>query len=184
MRLNSTLDPLKRLFWGTGGLPWAGFVFAVVGVVFLILILLSPDGWQWWMDVKTVHAQEQNGIVSYSYRGHDYTIDDIGSLRSGPRVVYLIPSDPADGALKTRFNRTFDWSITAGPLLIAVVFVSAGFVHKGLNRRRLDAARSSSEGSYGLGLDEDTIRRLLAQQKKEEQGRRARTEATEDTPRS
>jgi len=169
--LSSTLSALKRRFWGTGGLPWAGFVFAVVGVVFLVLLLLSPDGWQWWMDVKTVHGQEQSGVVSYSYRGLHYTVDDVGSLRSGPRLVYLIPSDPADGALKVRANQIFDWSITAGPLLIAVAFVSAGFVHKSRNRRRLDAARSSSQGAYGLGLDEETIRRLLAQQKDAGQSR-------------
>jgi hypothetical protein len=182
--LSSTVGALKRRFFGTGGLPWVGFVFAVVGVVFFVLILLSPGGWQWWMDVKAVHAQEQNGIVSYSYQGRNYTIDDVGSLRTGPRLVYLIPSNPADGALKVRANQIFDWSITAGPLLIALAFVGAGFVHKSRGRRQLEEARSSSGGSFGLGLDEDTLRRLLAQQRDGGQRPRPPPEASEDTPQS
>lgn len=129
-RLGTRIAAVQQRFLGTGGLPWAGFVFAILGTVFLVLILLSPGGWQWWMDVKVVHGQERGGVVFYSYRGQSYTADDLDSQRSGPRLVYVIPSDPSNGALKARANQIFDWSITAGPYLVAIVFVAAGFVHK------------------------------------------------------
>ena len=182
--LGRAFSAVRRPFWGTGGSSWAAFVFAILGTVFLVLILLSPGGWQWWMEVKTIHGQERDGVVFYSYRGQSYTADDLDSQRSGPRLVYVIPSDPSNGALKTRANQIFDWSITAGPYLVAVGLVAAGLVHK---RRNQKVASGLSEG-FGTGLDEDTIHRLLAQQQADSQTRRpptgpARTRNHADRPR-
>jgi hypothetical protein len=167
--LGRGFSAVQRRFWGTGGLSWAALVFVILGTLFIVLILLSPGGWQWWMDVNTVHGQERDGVVFYSYRGQSYTADDLDSQRSGPRLVFLVPSDPSDGALKVRANQIFDWSITAGPYAVAVAFVAAGFVHK---RRNQKAASSLSAGGYGSGLDEDTIHRLLARQRAEGQAPR------------
>jgi hypothetical protein len=42
----------------------------------------------------------------YSYRGRSYTLDDLDSQRSGPGLVYLVPSDPSNGSLRARANPT------------------------------------------------------------------------------
>jgi len=104
--------------------------------------------------------------VSYSYQGQNYNVDDPDSTRTGPRTVYIVASDPSDGELHARVNQVIDWTITAGPYSVGTVFVAAGFAHKKRNRRRSVRAESDpSEGSYGQGLDEETVQRLLAQQK-------------------
>jgi len=39
-------------------------IFVVIGTAFVGSILLSPGGWQWWLDTKAVHGSEHDGIVS------------------------------------------------------------------------------------------------------------------------
>ena len=36
-------------------------------------------------------GNEQNGVVYYSYQGHDYSFDDVNSFRSGPAHRLIQP---------------------------------------------------------------------------------------------
>ena len=156
----------KRLFNGTGAFPWIGLAFGVVGLAFFASILLTPGGWQWWMDAQAVQGTEQNGIISYSYRGTTNSIDDPNSFRTGNRTVYLIPSDPSNAELHNAGNLILDWGTTGGPLLLGTGFVIAGFIRKNQNsRKRRQAAGNSSAASFGMGLDSETVRRLIEGQK-------------------
>ncbi len=177
--LSSLWGAVRRAFWGTGGLPWVGFVFALLGTLLFFSILMSAGGWQWWMDVKALPASEHSGVVFYSYQGHSYSVDDPNSTRTGPRTVYIIASDPSDGELHARVNQIFDWTITAGPYLVATVFVAAGFARKNRNRRRLVRAQEDpTQVSYGTGLDDETTQRLLAQQRADGRLRRGSSAPT------
>jgi hypothetical protein len=163
-RLRGSAGAVRSLFRGTGPFSWIAIGFVIVGILFLASILLTPGAWQWWMTAKAVHGSEQNGIVYYTYHGRKYTVDDVGSVRSGPRTVYVNPSKPADAEVTVTGTRILDWTVTGGPLLVAAGFLTWGFTHKNRNRRRR-AAASSHGSSYGSGLDRDAVRQLLAQQK-------------------
>jgi hypothetical protein len=155
--------PARHVFEGTGAFPWIGLGFLVVSVLFLMSILLTPDGWQWWLNAKTVHGSEQDGIVYYTYGGTNYAVNDPDSLGTGPRVVYLISSKPWAGALTDTGNRVLDWTVTGGPVLVATGFVAWGFRRRShINRRRTDA--NHPEATFGEGLDSGVVRRLIAEQ--------------------
>jgi hypothetical protein len=169
------------LFNGTGAFPWIGLAFGVVGLAFFASILLTPGGWQWWMDAKAVQGTEQNGIISYSYRGATNSIDDPNSFRTGNRTVYLLPSDPSNAELHNAGNVILDWGTTGGPLLLGTGFVIAGFIRKNHNsRRRRRVAVNSSAASFGAGLDSETVRRLIADQKGDRRNRPVPRSNTQD----
>jgi hypothetical protein len=153
--------------------PVIGLGFLVLGVLFLLSILLSPDGWQWWLNAKTLHGREQDGIVYYSYRGMNYAVNDPDSLRQGSHLVYLIPSKPYAGELNETGNRVFDWAVTGGPVFVAAGFVAWGFRRRTQINRRKTTDGKDSEGTFGEGLDRTTVRRLIAEQNSGGQSRAA-----------
>lgn len=133
---------------------------AFVGTVFLVAILASPGSWQWW-SAKQVPGTEQNGVVYYSYRGQHYSVDDVNSFRSGPRDVWLDPSNPSHAVVHVTVARVSDWAVTAGPYTMALVLLGAGFWRR--RRIRHDKAERAGERGegFGDGLDSDTVRRLI-----------------------
>ena len=159
---------IRRRMGGTGGLPWVGLAVAVAGTFFLGSILVTPGEWQWWLQAKAVHGNEVHGIVTYTYHGVAYTIDDLQSARSGPRTVYLVPSNPANGeATGHTENQIVDWSSTLGAYVAAGLFVAGGFVRK----RRLDSKLAAARGdtpreTFGQGLDPDVMTQLLERQRR------------------
>lgn len=160
---------LRRGLSGVGGLGFAGACFAVFAVLFLGSILLTPHGLAWWLDHRTVPGREVDGIVTYSWHGQQYSADDPGSHRTGPHTVWLIPGDPADGRLDLQGTLVLDWTLTAGLAAVGAGFVAAGSARSRLlRRRRLADPRPWSE-HYGDGIDPDTIRHLLAQQRRDAQ---------------
>jgi hypothetical protein len=127
-----------------------------------------------------VRGSEQGGIVTYSYRGVSYSLDDTtsqqlpGSTKSKTRTVYLDPSDPSKARLDSAVARAIDVVTVISPFLAAIVFFGLGFRRKQRNdrRRRLTSAIAPEE-RFGEGLDSDLVQRLLAQQKAD--GWRTRT---------
>lgn len=151
---------VRRVFAGTGGFPIAAAGMALVGTVFLIAILASPGSWEW-HSAKHVRGSEENGVVYYSYGGQRYSVDDVNSFRSGPRDVWLDPSNPSDAVLQVAVAKASDWALTAGPYTAAVVLLGAGFWRR--HRIRRDKAERAEGGGdgFGDGLDSDTVRRLM-----------------------
>jgi hypothetical protein len=153
---------LRSAFSGTTPYSGVGVIFAVLGTVFVASILLSPGGWEWWLDARAVHGTETGGVVSYSYGGRTYSLDHAGSNGGGPRTVYLIPSDPAHGTLSETPTLLLDWGLTAGPYALAVALVAFGVAKR---RRRDRELREGDLDSFGRGLGRATLDRLLDQQR-------------------
>ena len=152
---------MRRFLDGTGPLSGIGIVFLVVGPILLLSILLTPHGWQWWLDAKSVPGHEAQGIVYYTFEGQRWTIDDTGSAtRTGPRTVYVIAADPADGALTNTPTVALDWSVTCGPIVAGLALLSLGFRRRSVVRRR--SAESIPTG-YGSGIPSEVIRRITTQ---------------------
>ena len=172
---------VRHLFEGTGAFPWIGLGFVVLSVLFVASILLSPDGWQWWLTAKTVHGSEQDGLVYYTYGGSNYAVSDPNSLRTGSRTVYVISSNPSAGALSDA-GTILDWTVTAGPVVVAAGFVAWGFRRRSQINRRHAARQNGVEGTSGGGLDSETVRRLIAEQKTGGQRRTTPSTATQDPP--
>src|SRR3954447_17105935 len=84
------------------GMEWplgAAAVFLVVGVVMLIIVVTSASGVQW-TGIR-VHGQSQAGVVTYTYRGSEYTLtDDSHKTYATPHrvTVWLSRSHPEDSS--------------------------------------------------------------------------------------
>lgn len=129
---------MKRPFEGTG--LYGGFALTlwVIGLAMFGSILISPHGWQWWMDVRSVQGHEQDGIVYYTVGGVHQTVADQGSDRSGPATVYFLASDPSDGMLHNTATQVIDWGATTGPVTLGTALMVAGLVKR--RKRRLARA--------------------------------------------
>jgi hypothetical protein len=163
-----------RVFRGAGAFPWIGLAFAVVGILFLASILMSPGGWQWWMDAKAVHGNEQSGVIYYSYRGVSYSVVDPNSTGSSPRTVYVVASDPGNADLHSATATVvLDWTITGGPLIVGASFLAFGFLRRTSTSRMRRGVGDRPGQSFGDGLDSETVERLLANQRADGQIRAA-----------
>jgi len=164
---------LRRAFDGTG--PYTGLAVAcwLVGVVMLSAILMSPNGWQWWMDVHSVTGQEQDGLVYYSVNGARHSINDPNSFagsRPAERTVYYLASDPGAGSLHNTANEALDWGITAGPGALGLALLARGFIKR--RRIRETAQEADLPDSYGHGIPSETIKAIVWG----EAGRRPKTQ--------
>ncbi|HEX4863358.1 MAG TPA: hypothetical protein VFV02_04750 [Acidimicrobiales bacterium] len=153
---------VRRLLDGTGPFSGLALGFFVLGFVLLLSILLTPHGWQWWLDAKSVPGHEQDGIVSYSFKGQPWTIDDPGSAATGPRTVYVIAADPADGTLTNTSTVVLDWSVTSGPAAIGLGLLALGFRRRSRVRRR-QLATDPSSSAYGQGIPSEVIRKIRSE---------------------
>lgn len=152
---------LRKALDGTG--PYTGFAAAalLVAVIFLGSILLTPHGWQWWVDAKTVPGHEEGGLVYYSFQGSRYTISDPdpNSTASGPRTVYVIAADPSSGRLSNDGTVILDWSLTAGPAAIGVGLAVTGFAKRRSRRRPRTPV---ADDTFGRGLPSEVVRHITA----------------------
>jgi hypothetical protein len=144
---------------------WAALALAAVGLIFFGSILLSPGGWQWW-EAAAVHGSEHRGVVFYSYRGANYSLDDLQSVRTGPRTVWVDPSNPATAVLSVSTPRVSDTAITLGPFVLAGVFFGAGLVRSRRHQRQRVAIERSG-GSFGDGLDAGWVRERIGPEPKD-----------------
>lgn len=150
---------LRRFFDGTG--PYSGIAGGtlVFGLAMLLAVLLSPHGWQWWLDTHQVRGRESDGIVAYSYGGQTWTIDDSKSpTRSGPRTVYVIAAAPNDGTLQNTPTVILDWTVIGGPGLIGAGLLAFGFVRRSQSRRRqVEAQRNGVDTRLLHSFERDGI---------------------------
>jgi hypothetical protein len=162
---------VRRLFDGTG--PYSGIALGafLAGSAMLLAILLSPHGWQWWLDAHQVHGREQAGTVYYSFEGRNGTVDDVHSeTRTGLRDVYVIAADPYHGALVNAPTVLLDWSVTAGPGVIGVVLLAYGFIRRSRIRNRQRAVELIGAEQHGYAIPTEVIRNIVSQ--RDEAGRR------------
>jgi hypothetical protein len=141
-----------------GGLFSGGALIAgVVASLFLISVLISPNGWQWWNAVS-VHGAERNGVVTYSYRGQTYSIDDVNSTSSEPRTVYLDPSNPSGAVLSIEVAQVSYTAVVGALYLVFVVFVVIVILR---HRRRIRRDDDLHREGFGGGIDPETVQRIL-----------------------
>jgi hypothetical protein len=120
------------------GMEWplgAAAVFLVVGVLMLVLVVTSASGVQW--TGIHVHGTSQAGVVTYAYRGHDYTLpDDAHKTYAAPhRVsVWLSRCHPEDSSRAFLANGIARWSDFA--IVVVWVLIAGGFVIGGVIRHR------------------------------------------------
>jgi hypothetical protein len=165
-------DRLLRPFHGTGLYPVAGVLLLVFAMCFLVANLVSPSAILW--TGTPVAANERGGIVYYQYHGQGYSIDDLNSYGSGPRTVYLDPSDPARAMIYTTGSRIFDVVTVGAPLVAAAGFFIAGFLRKRRNGRKLQLERETAgPDTFGQGLDPEVIAQVIARRKTAELARRS-----------
>ena len=155
---------LRRFFDGTG--PWSGLGGGalLLGFAMLLAVLLSPHGWQWWLDAHQVHGRELDGVVSYSFQGQEWSVDDSSSAtRTGPRTVYVIAAAPGDGALTNTPNVILDWIAVGGPTVLGGALLSLGFIRRSrLRQRRVEVERSGSN-PHGYAIPSNVIKEIVAE---------------------
>ena len=155
-------SPLRRLLGGTGLTAVVGAALIAVGLLFLVAIVASPGAWQWF-GARTVPGHEVQGVVTYRVGGVAYSIDDVNSYRTGPRTVWVDPSDPARSALTVTVARASDWALTAGPIVIGGGLIGLALGRRRRQRRVMDAAiLAGGDRAYGYGIDPGTIERMRA----------------------
>lgn len=141
---------------------------AGVATTFLAFTLSSIGGLVW--TGTAVKGSEQAGLVYYTYKGHVYTVDDINSYRTGPRTVYVDPGNPARAVLNTPVAGGIQLATVAVPYLIAVAFAVWAVRRRRFYVRRRRAANDQfGPGKYGLGIDDQTMQRLLERQRNPDQ---------------
>lgn len=154
------------MFDGTGPFSGLGMVAWLVGVVMLMAILMSPNGWAWWMDTHSTRGHETGGLVYYNVDGVNYTINDPNSFagsQSRERTVYYLSSDPSNGSLNNTGNEVIDWGLTAGPGGAGAVLLLLGFARRARRTRRVSSR--DPHGSFGDGIPSATIRAIVEQNK-------------------
>jgi hypothetical protein len=160
---------LRRFFEGTGPFPAIALALAALGTMFLVLTLDSIGGLVW--TGTAVHGTEQNGLVLYRYHGATYSVDDSGSTRSGPRVVYIDPSNPRRAVLNTPASEALQIVVVGVPYALALGFAMYSVRRKWRYSRRYRSVSTTDPDTYGYGLDPEAINRLRARQQTDVQRR-------------
>ncbi|HET6964867.1 MAG TPA: hypothetical protein VFH58_08845 [Acidimicrobiales bacterium] len=160
------MSRLRRVLGNAGWLGVLGGVFCLVGLAMLASILMSPNGWAWWMDVHSVQGREVGGLVYYRVDGVSYTLDDAGAAPGGgphQRTVYYLSAQPSDGALNNVGTQVLDWGSTAGPGAVGLLLLATGLVRHARARR----ARTSQDGqdTFGQGIPPETVRAIVDRNK-------------------
>lgn len=156
------MSTLRRVFNGTGPLSGFGIASWLVGLVMLGGILLTPNGWGWWLDVHSVQGHEIDGIVYYVVNGASYTLNDPQSFpgdRPRSKTVYYLPSQPDNASLHNTGNEVIDWGLTVGPGALGAVLLASGFAKRA--RRNKSAQSRDERNSFGQGIPAETIRALI-----------------------
>ena len=162
------MGTLRRYADGMRGFLIAAAVFAVLGILAVLLEVQSPSFVQW--SGIEVHGYTQNGITYYSYRGVPYTVDNPKAPATDPRkvptTVWLHRGDPTDSGsawIDSPSTRWTDLGFTAGWFFAALVLLTVGVVRQ----RRRGRRRVGRMGEFGYGLSDEVVQRIRA----ERQGR-------------
>ncbi len=149
--MQSRRGPGRRLF-GDGVRPSAvvAALLVIVGVLFLVLLLLSPSRLYW--TGRAVQGTDTGGIVYYKVDGQSYSVDDTGAAtgRGTPRTVYVDRGDPSN-ALVQRPTRWID----AASVLVWFAAAAAVAAIPALRRLRVgrrSAVTDASPDAFGRGF--------------------------------
>jgi hypothetical protein len=137
--------------------------------MFLVLTLNSIGGLVW--TGTAVHGTEQSGLVLYRYHGTTYSVDDAGSTRSGPRIVYIDPGNPRRAVLNTPASEALQIVIVGVPYALALAFAVHSVRRKWRYNRRYRSVSTKDPDTYGYGLDPEAINRLRTRQQTDVQRR-------------
>jgi hypothetical protein len=131
-------------------------LLVLVGSLILHSSLTGDSGLQW--TGTKVHGVERGGIVYYSYKGQNYSLDH--SSRFASNTVAFDANDPADTAvLVYPLDRDLEAAAVLACYLAAIAL--AGYAVLRARRRTAEPLAGRSPDSYGSGLDPDVVRRLL-----------------------
>ena len=104
----------------------------------------------------SIQGVERGGIVYYTFRGQNYSVDDTSRFNSP--TVYFDPHDPGGTAqLDNIAFRLVSVGLAALPILIALVIIGFDIRRRRIIRRQ---TKAPDERVFGDGLDVDLVHRL------------------------
>lgn len=154
---------LRRVFDGAGPASAIGVALVALGTIFVFVVLSSPGAWQWF-GARAVAGQESGGVVTYTYQGHNYSLDDVRAFGgSGAKTVYLNPANPTEATLGVTVAEVSYTAFVALPYLMGVGFLTFAFVRRRrIRKRSKDWEEYGPLRPYGSGIDSETVKRLIA----------------------
>jgi hypothetical protein len=144
------------------GAGWYGFVaivLVVIGILFLLTELQSPDFLMW--TGRSASGVEDNSIVHYQVNGVDYSLNAHDQTPTDPARTVTVYYDPANPNRATQDKPAGRWSeaaIAGLPFIAAAALYAVGL----MRRREADRRRSGAAEKqvYGVGYDADVLRHL------------------------
>ena len=159
---HETTNRMRRWFEDMGTYVAGAVALFIVGSLFLVAAVQSPSMLQW--TGTAVKAVESGGIAYYSFHGQTYTMDVTSPvLQSG--TVYLDPADPSIAMFSNPLTRWADIATVGGPYAASVLLLTLGFARRSRRRRKRQKDRGPGV-SFGTGLDNVTLDRLLDRQRR------------------
>jgi hypothetical protein len=153
---------VRKHFEGIEPFAWTAAVLFVIGVIAVLLEIQSPSVVQW--DGIKVHGITTGGVTYYTYRGQNYSVDNIHASSSDrtrrPTTVWLSRSNPTDfnsAYVENAWSRWLDFTIVMMWFFFSALVLSAGLLRRHFRRRRI----VETMGMYGSGLSDEVVRRLL-----------------------
>jgi hypothetical protein len=140
------------------GLGWtigpavALLVFALFA--FLFAVQSQTDRLIW--TGAHVIGDERQGLVFYSYKGQNETLDVHGTQTNHHYDLYVDRSEPNVAVPYSAIAQYGDILLVFGPVVLA-----AGVVTIGVTRRRRQ--RRAAAAGFGKGLDDDFVQRKLGE---------------------
>jgi hypothetical protein len=109
-----------------------------------------------------VRAVENGGIAYYSFNGQSYTLNVTSGLPNSG-TVYVDPAEPSNAIFSNSVTRWTDIGSVGGPFVASVLLLTLGFSRRSRRRHR----KEHDPGvSFGGGLDDTTMSRLLERQRR------------------
>jgi hypothetical protein len=154
---------VRRWFEDTGVFTGAAIALFLLGSLFLGADVQSPSKLQW--TGTAVHAVEDGGIAFYSFGGQNYTLN-VASPQDFSSTVYLDPAEPSNAMFGNALLRWTEFATVGGVYIAAALLLTLGFARRSRRRRRRMRLGDRDPGlSFGSGLDDGTVGRLLDRQR-------------------
>jgi len=107
------------------------------------VLSLQVDNLMW--TGQAVTGTERGGVVSYTWDGQSYTLNDAGSTRTAPHVtVYLNPASPSGAVLDDPTERGITIFMVVVPVVAAIALLALGGTREYRTKRR-NAKRGTSD---------------------------------------
>jgi len=150
---------MQRWFEDMGTFIAGAVALFVVGSLFLVAAVQSPSMLQW--TGTAVRSAESGGLLYYTFHGQTYTLD-VTSPVLGSSTVYVDPADPSNAMLSNPLTRLTDIGSVGGPYAASLLLLTFGLTRRARRRHLRDRGLRQS---FGSGLDQTTLGRLLDRQR-------------------